>query len=98
MYKDYAISPELFHWESQNATSPNSPTGRRYLDRTSHGSKVLIFTRDTADDETRADGSLHVPGQVDYVQHSGEKPIAITWKLHRAMPADVFATAAAVAQ
>ncbi|MFD0047582.1 DUF3427 domain-containing protein [Pseudarthrobacter scleromae] len=98
MYKDYAISPELFHWESQNATSPSSPTGRRYLDRTSHGSRILIFTRDTADDET----GLTVPyiclGQVDYVRHSGEKPIAITWKLHRPMPADVFASAAAVAR
>jgi hypothetical protein len=52
MYKDYAISPELFHWESQNATSPGSPTGKRYLDRASHGSKVLIFTRDTSEDET----------------------------------------------
>lgn len=98
MYKDYAISPDLFHWESQNATSPSSPTGRRYLDRTSHGSKVLIFTRDTADDET----GLTVPyiclGQVDYAQHVGESPIAITWKLHRPMPAAVYATAAAVAQ
>ncbi|MDN4612319.1 DUF3427 domain-containing protein [Arthrobacter burdickii] len=98
MYKDYAISPELFHWESQNATSPSSPTGRRYLDRKGHGSQILIFTRPTAEDET----GLAVPytclGAVDYVQHSGEKPIAITWKLHRPMPADVFAEAAAVAQ
>ncbi|PNI09422.1 DUF3427 domain-containing protein [Arthrobacter sp. AFG7.2] len=98
MYKDYAISPELFHWESQNATSPSSPTGRRYLDRASHGSKVLIFTRNTADDETGLTVPYTCLGQVDYVQHSGEKPIAITWKLHRPMPADVFATAAAVAQ
>lgn len=98
MYKDYAISPELFHWESQNATSPSSPTGRRYLDGVSHGSKVLIFTRDTADDETGLTVPYTCLGQVDYVQHSGEKPIAITWKLHRPMPADVFATAAAVAQ
>lgn len=98
MYKDYAISPELFHWESQNATSPKSPTGRRYLDRASHGSKVLIFTRDTADDETGLTVPYTCLGQVDYVQHTGEKPIAITWKLHRPMPADVFATAAAVAQ
>lgn len=98
MYKDYAISPELFHWESQNATSPTSPTGRRYLDRASHGSKVLIFTRDTADDET----GLTVPytslGQVDYAQHTGEKPIAITSRLHRPMPTDVYVTASAVAQ
>ncbi|WP_247048161.1 DUF3427 domain-containing protein [Arthrobacter rhizosphaerae] len=98
MYKDYAISPELFHWESQNATSPGSPTGRRYLDRASHGSKALIFTRDTADDETGLTVPYTCLGQVDYVQHSGEKPVAITWKLHRPMPADVYAAAAAVAQ
>jgi superfamily II DNA or RNA helicase len=98
MYKDYAISPELFHWESQNATSPGSPTGRRYLDRASHGSKILIFTRDTSEDETGLTVPYTCLGQVDYVQHAGEKPIAITWKLHRPMPANVFATAAAVAQ
>ncbi|WP_407710501.1 DUF3427 domain-containing protein [Arthrobacter nitrophenolicus] len=98
MYKDYAISPELFHWESQNATSPASPTGRRYLDRASHGSRVLIFTRDTADDETGLTVPYTCLGQVDYVQHAGEKPIAITWRLHRPMPADVYATAAAVVQ
>lgn len=98
MYKDYAISPELFHWESQNATSPGSPTGKRYLGGAAHGSNVLIFTRDTAEDETGLTVPYTCLGQVDYVQHSGEKPIAITWKLHRPMPADVYATAAAVAQ
>lgn len=97
MYKDYAISPELFHWESQNATSPASPTGKRYLDRSTHGSKVLLFTRDRADDETGLTVPYTCLGQVDYLQHVGEKPIAITWKLHRPMPADVYATAAAVA-
>lgn len=98
MYKDYAISPELFHWESQNATSPTSPTGRRYLDRRAHGSHVVLFTRNTAEDETGLTVPYTCLGQVDYVQHIGEKPIAITWKLHRPMPADVFAAAAAVAQ
>lgn len=98
MYRDYAISPELFHWESQNATAPGSPTGRRYLDRASHGSTIVIFTRDTSDDETGLTVPYTCLGQVDYVQHSGERPIAITWKLHRPMPADVYATAAAVAQ
>lgn len=98
MYKDYAISPELFHWESQNATSPGNPTGRRYLGRVAHGSNVLIFTRDTAEDETGLTVPYTCLGQVDYVQHVGEKPIAITWKLQRPMPADLYATAAAVAQ
>lgn len=98
MYKDYAISPNLFHWESQNSTSPASPVGQRYLDRRAHGSNILLFTRDAAEDETGLTMPYACLGQVDYVQHKGEKPIAITWKLHRPMPADVFAEAAAVAQ
>ncbi|MGF4045401.1 DUF3427 domain-containing protein [Paenarthrobacter nitroguajacolicus] len=98
MYKDYAISPELFHWESQNSTAPSSPVGRRYLDRKLHGSQILLFTRETAEDETGLTVPYTCLGPVDYVEHSGEKPIAITWKLQRQMPADVFAKGAAVAQ
>ena len=98
MYKDYAISPELFHWESQNATSTLSPTGQRYLNRKAHGSKIVLFTRDAAEDETGLTMPYTCLGQVDYVEHKGEKPIAITWKLQRPMPAQVFAHAAAVAQ
>ena len=29
-YRDYAISPELIHWESQSVTRADSDTGRRY--------------------------------------------------------------------
>ncbi|MBP2387932.1 DUF3427 domain-containing protein [Paeniglutamicibacter kerguelensis] len=98
LYKDYAISPRLFHWESQNATSPTSPTGRRYLNRKDHDSHILLFTRDVAKD---ADGMV-VPftclGAVDYVKHQGSNPIAITWKLQREMPVNVFTSANAVAR
>ena len=31
MYRDYAISPSLVHWESQSTTGVDSPTGQRYL-------------------------------------------------------------------
>ncbi|GAB3547461.1 DEAD/DEAH box helicase [Arthrobacter tumbae] len=98
MYKDYAIGPDLFHWESQNTTTPTSPVGQRYLNHMSRGSQVLLFTRDTAEDESGLTVPYTCLGQVDYVQHSGEKPIAITWKLHRPMPADAFASASAVAR
>ncbi|WP_052207067.1 DUF3427 domain-containing protein [Sinomonas humi] len=94
MYRDYALSPELFHWESQSTTSLASPAGRRYL---GGGSTVLLFTRAAAKD----DWGMGVPytclGPVDYVQHNGERPIAITWRLHRPMPTDVFTVANAVA-
>jgi hypothetical protein len=48
MYHDYAISPSLFHWESQNATSVDSPVGRRYLAQRESGTHVLLFAREAA--------------------------------------------------
>lgn len=98
LYKDYAISPSLFHWESQNATSPTSPTGRRYLDRKVHGSHILLFTRDVAKDEDGMAMPFTFLGTADYVKHQGARPIAITWKLQREMPVGVFTSANAVAR
>ncbi|WP_334170769.1 DUF3427 domain-containing protein [Sinomonas sp.] len=94
MYRDYAISPELFHWESQSTTTLASPVGRRYLQGTS---TVMLFTRPAAKDDWGTGVPYTCLGPLDYVQHSGERPIAITWRLRRAMPADVFAMANAVA-
>jgi superfamily II DNA or RNA helicase/HKD family nuclease len=96
MYRDYAISRELFHWESQNATSTDSPTGQRYLHHQSHGSHVLLFVRDAPTDDFGAAPFLCL-GPASYVDHRGERPIAITWHLHRPMPADAFAVASVVA-
>ncbi len=31
MYKDYALSQDLFHWESQSTTSAHTSTGQRYI-------------------------------------------------------------------
>ncbi|GAB3267578.1 DEAD/DEAH box helicase [Arthrobacter pigmenti] len=98
MYRDYALSADRFHWETQNSTSSTSPVGRRYLDRQAHNSHVVLFTRERANDDTGMTMTYTCLGQLDYVQHEGEKPIGITWKLQRPMPADVFMTASAVAQ
>ena len=98
MYRDYAMSPEVFHWDSQNATSPESVTGRRYINHKSLGSKVLLFTRPRQRDENGMTMPYTCLGQLDYMSHTGSKPVAIVWKLHRAMPADVYVEASAVAQ
>ena len=92
MYRDYPISPTLFHWESQSTTSDASPTGRRYLNGTS---RVLLFVRQEQRDELGTSPYLCL-GQAHYVSHQGSRPIAITWRLEHAMPIDVF-TAASVA-
>jgi hypothetical protein len=93
LYRDYPISPTLFHWESQSRTTIASPTGQRYLNSTS---TVLLFVRETDTDEYGTGAPFLFLGPAEYVSHKGEKPIAITWKLQHAMPTDFF-TAASVA-
>jgi superfamily II DNA or RNA helicase/HKD family nuclease len=92
-YRDYAISPELIHWESQSGTSLESPTGRRYTSQAETGTNVVLFARISASD--RAFWCL---GPATYVSHEGERPIAVTWRLRHRLPGDLFAEfAAAVA-
>ncbi len=90
LYRDYPLSPTLFHWESQSTTSLDSPTGRRYRDGSS---TILLFVRRerTGDFGTQPYTFL---GPARYVGHTGDRPIAITWRLDHPMPADLYADAA----
>jgi superfamily II DNA or RNA helicase len=96
MYRDYAISPTLFHWESQSTTSVASPTGQRYLQHATRGSNVLLFTRDHRVDDLGTAPYMFL-GPATYVSHTGDRPIAITWRLHRSMPTDTFTVASVAA-
>ncbi len=89
MYRDYPISPTLFHWESQSTTTVASRTGQRYL---TGASTVLLFARETQQDAFGTASYLFL-GPATYVSHEGERPIAITWRLAHAMPSEFFQTA-----
>ena len=92
-YQDYAISPELIHWESQSMTSLASPTGTRYVNQHRDNTSVFLFARLRSDDR-----AFWFLGPAAYVRHTGERPIAITWRLAHRLPADLYTTfAAAVA-
>jgi hypothetical protein len=93
MYRDYPISPALFHWESQSTTSVASPTGQRYI---TGSSNVLLFVREHQQDDFGTSPYLFL-GPAHYVSHEGERPIAITWRLDQPMPADFFASATVAA-
>ena len=93
MYADYPISPTLFHWESQSTTSTESRTGQRYVNGSS---TVLLFARHEPKDDFGTSPYLFL-GEARYVQHSGSRPIAITWRLEHPMPIDFFNLASAVA-
>jgi hypothetical protein len=88
-YRDYAISPDVFHWESQSQTRESSPTGQRYISHEQRGSHVMLFVRPHNKDGNRTMAFTFI-GPATYIEHTGERPIAILWKLRRAMPLDFF--------
>lgn len=96
-YRDYAISKELFHWESQNSTPADGKVGRRYRDHASIGTEVVIFVRESRDDAFGGGAPFRCLGPADYVSHVGEKPMAITWRLRTPMADPVWQIASAVA-
>lgn len=92
-YRDYAISRERLHWESQSTTTERSPTGQRYQNHLEMGTDVMPFVRLRADDR-----AFVFLGPAEYVRHAGERPMAIEWQLRTPLPGDLFAEfAAAVA-
>ena len=86
MYNDYAISPSLFHWQSQSTTSADSTTGQRYIHHAERGSHVLLFVREFKQDACGAAPYTFL-GEAEYVSHNGSKPMNIFWRLRKEIPA-----------
>lgn len=84
-YEDYAISNQLFHWQTQSRTSDISLTGQRYINQRKNKNKILLFVR-----EYRMENSITSPyyfiGKANYLSHSGSKPISIVWELEKPIP------------
>lgn len=92
-YRDYAISRNLIHWESQSSTRADSTTGLRYRNHERDGRTIQLFTRLRADDR-----SFWFLGPATYSSHVGERPMAITWELEQPLSGDLYQSfAAAVA-
>lgn len=97
MYRDYALSRDLFHWESQSTTALCSAQGVRYVTQRARGGNVLLFVREAKTNDLGTDPYLFL-GPADYVSHTGERPIQITWSLRHPMPVETYLAASAVAQ
>ncbi len=84
-YHDYAISPERFHWQSQNTAGPDTKAGQRYLESSGNGWCFQLFVRPKKGDAYCA------LGPVTLESSKGERPMSIVWKLTISMPARLFA-------
>lgn len=91
-YRDYAISPTLFHWETQAAASIERDSGKRYVDSPGNGWTFYLFVR------TDPDAAYAFLGPVRFVAAAGDRPIGITWRLEHAMSGALFDGFASLAQ
>ncbi|MBC7452167.1 MAG: DUF3427 domain-containing protein [Massilia sp.] len=86
-YHDYAISHDLFHWQSQNSAAPSTNMGKQYMQSTGetpNGWTFQLFVR------TDPDSAYLACGPVIFQGSHGERPMNITWKLDVPLPASAF--------
>lgn len=83
-YKDYAISPEIFHWQTQNRAGPDNNSGRRYTESETNGWKFQLFVRENRDSAYVAVGSVQL------ISHDGDRPISIKWRLEQPLTVELF--------
>ena len=83
-YRDYAISTERFHWQSQNSAGPGTPAGRRYLESPDNGWSFQLFVRRSKGDSYQACGPVTIE------KAEGEKPMSIEWRFGVSLPVRLF--------
>ena len=92
-YQDYPVSPTLFHWESQSRTATVSPTGQRYINHATLGSRVVLFVRENRRDERDVSTPYLCLGPAQHVSHKSDRPMQIVWELERPMPIEIYSHA-----
>jgi hypothetical protein len=84
MYKDYSINESLFHWQSQ-------AHGREFFywaaiyKSSSSWNKVLLFGENSK--RIWRERTYTFLGLSNYNQHTGSRPMSLTWQLERPIPA-----------
>ncbi len=92
MYRDFALSPERFHWDSQSTTREDSDEGRRYRSHRLDGPHALLFVRGQRKDDRGQTMPYLFLGPAGYMSHEGERPMAITWRLKHPIPIQFYRT------
>ena len=83
-YHDYAISPEIFHWQTQNNAGPDTLAGRRYMESPQNGWRFFLFVRENKETAYCA------LGPATRVHIEGDRPMSLHWKLEVALPMELF--------
>ena len=69
MYNDYAVSRDLFHWETQSTTSVQSKTGQRYLTQRDTNANIALRVRASKKDPNGQTAAYTFLGLADFVAY-----------------------------
>ena len=83
-YRDYVMSAELFHWETQGTASRENSAGKRYLGSPGNGWRFFLFV------QLNKNEPYTFLGEIVFREAKGDRPIGITWALRQPLPADLF--------
>jgi len=86
-YRDYAMSPRRFHWQTQNAAGPDTSAGRRYLESPANGWRFQLFVRARPGSPFRVCGPAVIADPADV---TGDRPLNIEWTLDVPLPGRLF--------
>lgn len=90
MYKDYAISETLFHWQSQSNTRPETLKGKRHIHHKNQGITPLLFLRASKKDDRGETEPYFFAGSLELEKWEGEQPMDVVWKVEEPLPADMY--------
>ncbi|MBL0137198.1 MAG: DUF3427 domain-containing protein [Bacteroidetes bacterium] len=86
LYEDYAISENIFHWQTQNSVSPEKGKGLTYINHIQEKKRILLFVREKNNDEYGNTMASVFLGEGRLIEHYGSKPMSIKWELYEPMP------------
>jgi superfamily II DNA or RNA helicase/HKD family nuclease len=92
MYRDWALTEKLFHWESPNSWLKHKGEGKRFIDEISSEIPVFLFVRESKKDDW---GRLRPytflgPATLEHNSLEGQQPIAMRFELKYKMPTSYF--------
>ena len=87
----YALSQQVFHWETQSGCHAATATGQRYQRIAPGGADgALLFVRASKRGERGETLPYTLLGPCYYRSHSGNRPMQIVWELAHPIPVEFY--------
>ena len=79
-YLDHWIDEHSFHWQSQNATTPESSRGKQIIEHKKLGYAIHLFVRERKLQDGKAAPFFYY-GRVSYQRHTGSAPMSVVFEV-----------------